>query len=73
MPIVLLEKFIIQFEHAERRLRQVLDENPVPESYQDSHTFQADFGLNALFRFAVNATLLEFKRNAETSRTRAKD
>ena len=61
-PIVLLERFIVQFEHAERRFRQVLDEDPVPQPYHESKSFPTDFWLNAFFRFAVNATLLEKER-----------
>ncbi len=60
--VVLLECFIVQFEHAERRFRQVLDEDPVPQPYHESKSFPTDFWLNALFRFAVNATLLEIER-----------
>ena len=59
---MLLERFIVQFEHAERRFRQVLDEDPVPQPYHESKSFPTDFWLNALFRFAVNATLLEKER-----------
>ncbi len=61
-PVVLLERFIVQFEHAERRFREVLNEDPVPEPYHESKSFPTDFWLNALFRFAVNATLLEIER-----------
>lgn len=61
VPIVLLEKFIVQFEHAERRLRQVLNENPIPECYQNSATFETDSWLNTLLRFAVYATLLDLR------------
>ena len=61
-PVVLLGRFIVQFEHAERRFREVLNEDPVPEPYHESKSFPTDFWLNALFRFAVNATLLEKKR-----------
>ena len=56
-PIVLLEKFISQFEHSERRFRQVLDEDPVPQPYHKSKSFLTDFWLDALLRFAVSATL----------------
>lgn len=61
-PVVLLEKFIVQFEHVERRFRQLLNEDPVPQPYHESKSFPTDFWLNALFRFAVNATLLEIER-----------
>ena len=64
--IVLLEESIDQFEHAERRFRQVLAENPTPESYQESANFATDFWLGALFRFFVYAILLERKGKRRT-------
>ena len=61
-PVVLLKSFIVQFEHAERRFREVLNEDPVPEPYHESKSCPTDSWLNALFRFAVNATMLEKER-----------
>jgi len=58
----LLEEFIDQFEHVERRMRQLLDHNSISEAHRQVYKNRTDSWLNAIFRFTVYATLLEAKR-----------
>ncbi len=60
--IDVLEEFINEFEHVERRLRQLLHHKSVPETDRQRLKNATDFWLNSAFRFAVYALLLE-KRN----------
>ena len=60
--IDVLEEFISEFEHVERRLRQLLDHKSVPETARQGFKNDTDLWLNSAFRFAVYALLLE-KRN----------
>lgn len=57
----LLEEFIDQFEHVERRMRQLLDHNSISEAHRQVYKNHTDSWLNAIFRFTVYATLLEAK------------
>lgn len=57
----LLEQFIDEFEHVERRLRQLLDHNSISDAHRQVYKNHTDSWLNAIFRFTVYATLLEAK------------
>jgi len=63
----LLEEFIHEFEHVERRLRELLHHRSIPERVRQSYKDATDLRLNSCFRFAVYALLLDdrIKRTGE--------
>ena len=61
----LLGKFIGEFEHVERRFRQMLDDKSIPESKRQNFKNATDFRLNSIFRFAIYALLLENRNKRE--------
>lgn len=62
--ICMLEEFIDEFEHAERRLRQLI--RSVPETGQQDLKNKTNRLLNSIFRFAVYSVLQEARyRNGE--------
>lgn len=54
-----LEKFIEAFEHHERRFREMLEANSIPDSSREQIVTTVSFWFDALFRFSVYAILLE--------------
>ena len=63
----LLEGFIHEFEHVERRLRELLNHKSIPKLARQSYKDATDLRLNSCFRFAVYALLLDdrIKRKGE--------
>lgn len=57
----LLEEFIEEFEHVERRLRQLLDHKGISESDRRDISNATTSWLDALLRFSVYALLLEYR------------
>lgn len=61
----LLEQFICEFEHVERRFRQLLDKKSIPEAERQNFKNITDSRLNSIFRFAIYALLLESRNKRE--------
>ena len=60
----LINQFIDQFEHEERRLRQLLRKSK-PKDERQNFKNATDFRLNSIFRFVIYALLLENRNKRE--------